>query len=473
MRRGRRAFASRFAILDFLQRAGAFQPRSAVVVLYDERIDLTGLAGLHRRLMASLMGPDYVDIYREEMDLSRVASSEYMRSLRSHTRIKYAGKKIDAVVAVMGPALDFLLDDDDPVFPAIPIIFCGLSREELGERALPNRVTGVLLKRPIAPTIDLILGVHPNTDRIAFVAGSSPFDTRVVSEAKARGGYQGRVEITYLVSQSLSLLQTNLARLPANTVVMLGSIFQDGAGIAFDPYKAAEIVSSSAVVPVYSYVDGYLGRGVLGGRFNTMATQGEEAARLLLQVLEGKKPSSIPIVESSVVRDLFDWRQMTRWNVSTSQLPAGAEVLYRPASLWNDYRREVLIAVAVGIMQSLFIVAILRERYRRKRAQLEAQSFARQLISAREAERGRIARELHDGLGQKLAMLAIEVGLLDRETGRGANLSKRVQALESHTRSAATELRGLSHQLYPASIEFIGLVSALKNYAERCPCRTS
>jgi signal transduction histidine kinase len=433
------------------------------VILYDERIDLTGQAGLHRKLISSLTGSgDRIDVFREEMDLSRVASSEYMRSLRSHIRIKYAGKKIEAVVAVMGPALDFLLDDDDSVFPAIPIIFCGLSREELGERALPKRVTGVLLKRAIAPTIDLALGVHPDTERIAFVAGSSPFDARVVAEAKAQlAGYESRVAITYLVGQPLPVLQTSLARLPAKTVVMLGPIFQDGAGIAFDPYKAAEIVSSSANVPVYGYIDGYVGRGVLGGRFNTMATQGEEAARLVLQVLEGKKPSSIPIVESTVLRDLFDWRQMTRWNVSMSELPAEAEVLHRPASLWHDYRREVLIALGVCIMQSLLILGILREHHRRNRAQLEAQGFARQLISAREAERGRIARELHDNVGQKLAMLAIEVGLLDREMSGRGSLSERVHSLENHTRSAATELRGLSHQLYPATIEFTGLVSAL------------
>jgi len=53
---------------------------------------------------------DRIEIYREAMDLSRFGSDSYRVALRHFLQAKYADKKIDVVVGVMRPALDFLLD---------------------------------------------------------------------------------------------------------------------------------------------------------------------------------------------------------------------------------------------------------------------------------------------------------------------------------------------------------------------------
>ena len=105
-----------------------------VVVLYDERTDLPGLSVLHASLTRRLTSgpPDSVEIYREEMDLSRFGSDGYLLRLRDHLRTKYAGRKIDVVVAAYPPALDFLLTHGDAVFPGAPIVFCGIDRRMLG-----------------------------------------------------------------------------------------------------------------------------------------------------------------------------------------------------------------------------------------------------------------------------------------------------------------------------------------------------
>ena len=89
---------------------GSAEPRR-VVLLYDERTDLPGLAILDASLVQSLTaGPaGAVEVYREAMDLSRFGSATYLPLLRDYLRAKYAAKKIDVVVAAMGPSLDFLL----------------------------------------------------------------------------------------------------------------------------------------------------------------------------------------------------------------------------------------------------------------------------------------------------------------------------------------------------------------------------
>jgi hypothetical protein len=54
--------------------------------------------------------PDRLEAYHEGMDLSRFGTTAYRIRLRDFLQAKYADKKIDLAVTVMGPALDFLLD---------------------------------------------------------------------------------------------------------------------------------------------------------------------------------------------------------------------------------------------------------------------------------------------------------------------------------------------------------------------------
>lgn len=126
-----------------------------VVLLYDERTDLPGLAIIDASLVQSLTSGSAgsVEVYREAMDLSRFGSDTYLDLLRDHLRAKYAAKKIDVVVTVMGPALDFLLSQGDLVFPGTPIVFCGIDRREIERRALPGHVTALPRYKSLSDSI--------------------------------------------------------------------------------------------------------------------------------------------------------------------------------------------------------------------------------------------------------------------------------------------------------------------------------
>ena len=96
-----------------------------VVLLYDERTTLPGLAALDASLVQSLSEglPGSIEIYRESMDLSRFQSEPYPLLLRDFLRAKYAGKTIDVVIAALGPALDFMLEHGSEVFPGASVVF--------------------------------------------------------------------------------------------------------------------------------------------------------------------------------------------------------------------------------------------------------------------------------------------------------------------------------------------------------------
>jgi len=85
------------------------------------------------------------------------------------------------------------------------------------------------------------------------------------------------------------------------------------------------------------------------------------------------------------------------------------------------------------------------------------------LINAQEQERSRIARELHDDINQRVAVLAIELQQLESFFPQDSREARQmVHALWNKTHSLSTEIQHLSHQLHSAKLEHLGLIAALR-----------
>jgi hypothetical protein len=112
------------------------------------------------------------------------------------------------------------------------------------------------LRRTFAPTVDIALGLHPQTARVAVVAGSSDFDSLLLEQARQEfRAYEDRLAFTYLTNLPLEKLLAELRQLPPHTVVLFTTIFKDGAGASFIPHNVLPLVSAAANAPVYGFLD--------------------------------------------------------------------------------------------------------------------------------------------------------------------------------------------------------------------------
>ena len=381
-----------------------------VVLLFDERVELPGLSRLEeefvRTLRSSFMEP--IEVYREPMDLSRFGSDPYKALLRDFLRAKYANKQIDVAVAVMASAFDFLSMYGDTVFPGASIVFCGLDRTQLGNRSLPPNTSGVLVKREFAPTLALALRLHPTTERIVVVSGTSEFDTRLLAQAREEfRSYESRVSFTYLSEPPLQQLLSTLSQLPRRTIILFVSFFQDGIGQPFIPHEVVERISTAASVPVYGFVDQYVGRGIVGGRVYSFTAHGADTARMALRVLAGDMPPR-QLSEVTSSKDIFDWRQMLRWGIAEGLLPSGAEIRFRDLSVWQTHAWQITGAGAVLVLQAMLIAGLLYERRRALSAELQARQRMSELahvnrFSTAGELTASIAHEINQPLGSILA----------------------------------------------------------------------
>ncbi len=104
----------------------------------------------------------------------------------------------------------------------------------------------------------------------------------------------------------------------------------------------------------------------------------------------------------------------------------------------------------------------------------EAAVLAGRLIAAQESERHRIARELHDNVGQKLSLLCMEIAGLCAQTGVvPAALAKGIASLSERARAIARDVHCLSHDLHPPKLELLGLSPAIESLCQDVASRYS
>src|SRR5262249_42155655 len=160
----------------------------------------------------------------------------YQGQLAEFLRQKYAGRRIDVVIPALAPSLDLVLKYREVFAPGVPVVFGAIEQREVETRDLGPGVVGIPMRVDLVSTLEQSLRLHPNTRRVAVVAGKSRTDSYWVAEARrAFRGFEGKAEFVYLTGLPMSDLLRAVAHLPDRSIVYYLNMFQDGRGDTFVP----------------------------------------------------------------------------------------------------------------------------------------------------------------------------------------------------------------------------------------------
>jgi signal transduction histidine kinase len=462
-----------FAALAWATASAAADTQKRVLVLSSTRRDvpvsIVADREMPRLLSAGL--DEELDYYSEYIDVPRFSEPTYPAAFRDFLRLKYKDQRFDVVVAMGDVAFELLRTYRSELFSESPVIFF----VNQPVRAFPNS-TGVIVELKFGATLETVSRLQPDVRNVFVVSGASGRDKLFENMARPQlQPYASRLNITYLSGLTTADLDARLATLPAHSIVYYLLVYQDGAGMNFQPIAYLDRLQAVASAPTYSWVDTAMEHGIVGGSLLSVQAQAEAIASLALRVLHGEPAGSIPASALDLGARQIDWRQLRRWGINEARIPSGTLVRFRESDGWNRYRSYILAAILILLAQTGLIAALLLQRRMWRLAELQVREreaalrtsnerihdLGGRLLQAQEAERARIARELHDDVNQQVALLAIDLELL-REGGPQRH-DAAVLASEACERAhgIAKSLHDLSHQLHPARLRMLGLVPAL------------
>ena len=100
----------------------------------------------------------------------------------------------------------------------------------------------------------------------------------------------------------------------------------------------------------------------------------------------------------------------------------------------------------------------------RKLAEAALANVSRKLIEAQEQERTRIGRELHDDIGQRLALVAVEIQQMREDPHIFTRVRRRLGELQKKVSEIAADTQSLSHELHSARLQYLGIAAAMKGF---------
>jgi len=335
---------------------------SSVLILNQTRAQLPWFAAFSAAFESTLNAGSVKrsSVYSENLDLNRFPGTQHHEVLRTYLQNKYRDTPIGVLVAQGSSALGFVMRSRAELWPAVPLIFAAVDEETAARLNLPSDVTGTIYQLPFRNMVAAAQALVPNLKRIALVG--DPWERQAFRRhyQEQIPAFAAQFEFIDLIGLPMTEIRKRVAVLPDDTAIIYTGLMDEGAG----PHEGLAAFATVANRPIVIDAETSIGYGGTGGFVATPVPMGQATARIALRILDGEAASKIPVVRGDFTRPVFDWRQLQRFGISESRLPAGSEVRFREFSLWGQYRWQM--AAIFFVLQTALISWLLFEHHRRR-----------------------------------------------------------------------------------------------------------
>lgn len=332
-----------------------------------------------------------LEIFIEHMDTKRYATEKIFPHLATLYANKYKTPP-DVLIVADDNALNFVAEHRDTLFPNIPVVFAGINDYENARRLHSMGFTGVLETVEIKQTLELILKLHPNTQRIIGIADSVPTATfHLKNYYAAASEITSSVEFSDLRDWTFDELKDALAALPGHTVLLNFSVTRDRNGALPPPSGGTHFLVEHTALPVYTlWATHGIGDGAIGGFVPHGPSHGRLAAQLTLRILKGEAAEDIPIIENVGSRPMFEYQALQTHQIPISSLPENSLIVNEPQSFYYQYYKYIWATLSFLMLQSAIIAVLLylinKSRCRERSVMQRANAELEQRVAERTQE---------------------------------------------------------------------------------------
>jgi len=349
-----------------------------------------------------------VDFLDQSLVNTRLEDENAEAIFADYLRALYTNRPVDLIVAIGAPASAFVQRYRERLFPATPMVFTAVEQRRVQYEKLTENDTVVAVAHDFPEAFDNILRVLPLTKTIVVINGVSPNEKFWLGEMRRElAPLNGRVELRWYDDKPFEEILVDAGRLPPHSAIFWHLMNVDAAGVAHEANDALNKLSRSANAPVFSYDGSFFGEAIVGGPMHSVLRSGRMAAEVAIRILSGEKAGAIKTPPTGFAAPIFDWRQVQRWGISESNLPAGSTVYFREPTMWERYSWPIASTVAILLIQSGLITLLLHEHRRRRFAEVQSRQRMAELahvnrFSTAGELTASIAHEINQPLGSIL-----------------------------------------------------------------------
>ena len=432
-----------------------------LVVLYWDNKEFPGNVRFEESLKADLQLDRRQDLeyFPEYFEVSRFPEESHKLSFRNYLQAKYAARAVDVVVASADAPLSFLLQYRHELFSNTPIVFVANNPPNSEVLTAGAGATGVHYKNPYRETLDLALRLHSGTKHVFVVSGTPQQDRRFEKTVQQELSGFWKAEVTYLTDLPINELIARTRSLPPNSVILY--VWQQSVneqGKLMESYEVLNRIASGSSAPIYGFGTVVLGSGIVGGYLQGPEMNGAKVGQLVEKILSGTQAREIPVEQAQKV-PMFDWRQLRRWGVSETSLPPDSVVRFQEFTFWELYKWRIFALLTLMVLQTAFIVALLVERRRRRRAKQ-----ALDKLNAELEERIAQRTAALDAKSRELEAFAYSVAHDLKAPLRGIDGYNRL-LLEDHAANLNDEGRSFLETISSSTEEMSQLIDDLLDYS--------
>ena len=333
------------------------------------------------------------------------------REFTDYLDARYAHRAPDLIVAFGAPAGDFVQRQRSRLFPSTPMVLTAIDQRRVQESALTENDTVVAVRQDIPVLFGNILKVLPDTKTVAVVIGNSPNERFWIGEMrKDLEPLKDRVKFLFWNDLSFEDMLTQAASLPPNSAIWWNQPQVDATGAMHDGERALRALYAVAKAPIFSFDDAFFGGEIVGGPMTSVSDGARTTSEVALRILEGEKPASIktPVLKYGPAK--YDWRQLQRWGISESRLPAGSQLYFQAPTTWELYRWQIMLVAAVILTQAALISVLVLERQRRHYAEVQARTRSAELAHInRYSMAGELTASIAHEINQPLASILANI----------------------------------------------------------------
>ncbi len=280
----------------------------------------------------------------------------YQQQIEDLLLTKYGKAAPRLLLATDDDALDFALRMRAQHFAGVPILFSGVAGSRRASLQAEGNISGVFDDIDAVQNLALMLKLLPQTKRLVIIHDQSRTSLAQVASLAQLTATKPTLQVEHLTQKSVQEVQARLRSLTSSDLVLALPFNLDAEGRVISHEEASDLWAEAATAPLAVTREVSMRTGVLGGYLVTGRQQGEHLGRMAVQVLRSQPIDALPM-QAGLGVPTFDYRQLRRWGIAESALPANALVLNRPANWWTDLRPY--LGWLISLFGSLLVIIAL------------------------------------------------------------------------------------------------------------------